>query len=215
MSSSPPGAVRPFATFVLSAAEPSQFPAPSVKEVAFIGRSNVGKSSLLNSLVGARVAFVSRTPGRTRTVSFFDVRIGSSKGPVELRLADLPGYGYAKVSKSTAREWPRFVEPYLAEREGLALCVVLVDASIPPQESDLAMVQRLRQVGRSVLVAATKSDRLPRSKVLSTMRALADYLGEEPLAVSSTTGDGLPELWRRVVTACGAGRRRAADDRKD
>jgi len=119
------GADRPFATFVLSAAAPAQFPKPDVKEVAFIGRSNVGKSSLLNALVGAKVAFVSGTPGRTRMVSFFDVRIGSGKGPVELRLADLPGYGFAKVSREAARDWPKFVEPYLAEREGLALCVVL------------------------------------------------------------------------------------------
>ena len=202
------GADRPFATFVLSAAAPAQFPKPDVKEVAFIGRSNVGKSSLLNALVGAKVAFVSGTPGRTRMVSFFDVRIGSGKGPVELRLADLPGYGFAKVSREAARDWPKFVEPYLAEREGLALCVVLVDASVPPQENDRAMVQRLREVGRVVTVAATKVDRVPRSKRVSTLKAIEDFLGEEPMPVSSKDGEGLPDLWRRIVKACGVPRRK-------
>ncbi len=126
--------MRYSAQFLLSALAAEQFPAPTVPEIAFLGRSNVGKSSLLNALVGDKAAKVSSTPGRTRAINFFAL-LDQRQQP-QLVFADLPGYGYAKISKSISAGWPAFIEPYLAERETLALCVCLIDSNIPPQESD-------------------------------------------------------------------------------
>src|ERR1700710_539576 len=129
--------------FLLSAMSPDHFPNEArtggAPEVAFLGRSNVGKSSLINSLLGEKAAKVSSTPGRTRAINFFALHEGEGKQmkvKPSLIFADLPGYGYAKISKSISAEWPTFIEPYLAEREALALCICLVDTNIPPQPSD-------------------------------------------------------------------------------
>src|SRR5579863_10276628 len=103
--------------FLLSAMNPEQFPAPGLPEVAFLGRSNVGKSSLLNAMVGATAAKVSSTPGRTRAINFF--LILDERQKKRMVFADLPGYGYAKISKSISSTWPAFIEPYLANRETL------------------------------------------------------------------------------------------------
>src|ERR1700758_3035399 len=142
--------------FLLSALAAAQFPAPTVPEIAFLGRSNVGKSSLLNALVGEKAAKVSSTPGRTRAINFF--LILDESGKPRMQFADLPGYGYAKISKSISAEWPKFIEPYLAERPALALCICLVDSKVPPQESDARLIQYLKDVGRNYLVVATKAD---------------------------------------------------------
>src|SRR5215469_17516641 len=103
--------------FLLSAVDASHFPEPTAPEIAFLGRSNVGKSSLLNALVGEKAAKVSSTPGRTRAINFF-LLLDEKERP-RMRFADLPGYGYAKISKSISAEWPKFIEPYLAERDML------------------------------------------------------------------------------------------------
>src|SRR6516225_3499573 len=133
--------------FLLSATDASHFPAEAkthgAPEVAFLGRSNVGKSSLINALLGAREARVSSTPGRTRAINFFALYQapgGRRKAIPSIVFADLPGYGYAKISKSISAEWPRFIEPYLAEREPLALCVCLVDSNVPPQQRDAQLL---------------------------------------------------------------------------
>src|SRR4029077_18555060 len=141
--------------FLLSALDAAQFPAPTVPEIAFLGRSNVGKSSLLNALVGEKAAKVSQTPGRTRAINFFALLDPRQKP--KLIFADLPGYGYAKISKSISAEWPKFIEPYLAFRQTLKLCVCLVDSNIPPQPSDAKLLEWLRHVGRDFIVVATKS----------------------------------------------------------
>src|SRR6202790_5374537 len=153
--------------FLLSATDVAHFPSEAktygAPEVAFLGRSNVGKSSLINSLLGSREAKVSSTPGRTRAIHFFSLHEGEGEKmkvrPV-LIFADLPGYGYAKISKSISAEWPKFIEPYLAERETLALAVCLVDTNIAPQPSDKILIDFFKQTQRPFLVVGTKADRL-------------------------------------------------------
>src|SRR5277367_2418583 len=106
--------MRVYPKFLISAMSPAQFPAPSVPEIAFLGRSNVGKSSLLNALLGSQQAKVSSTPGRTRSINFFSITDTPQRQQPQMFFADLPGYGYAKISKSISAEWPKFIEPYLA-----------------------------------------------------------------------------------------------------
>jgi GTP-binding protein len=183
--------------FLLSALAEAQFPAPAAPEIAFLGRSNVGKSSLLNALVGEKAAKVSSTPGRTRAINFFS--LGDDKGRAKLVFADLPGYGYAKISKSISAEWPKFIEPYLAERATLALCVCLVDSNIPPQAADRQLLDWLRAEDREFVVAATKIDRLSGNQRTRNLAALRKGLAvDDLLPVSAKTGAGVRELWARI-----------------
>ena len=176
---------------------PAQFPAPPLPEIAFLGRSNVGKSSLLNALVGEKAAKVSSTPGRTRAINFF--LLSDEKQRPVMRFADLPGYGYAKISKSISAEWPKFIEPYLAERDTLRLCVCLVDSNVPAQERDAQLIAWLRHVGRSFVVVATKIDRLSGNARTRNLAALKKGLElEEILPVSAKTNAGMRDLWARV-----------------
>lgn len=187
--------------FLLSAMAPEQFPAPGAPEIAFLGRSNVGKSSLLNGLAGAKAAKVSQTPGRTRAINFFAVSNRGSAKP-QFVFADLPGYGYAKISKSISAEWPKFIEPYLAQRETLALCICLVDSNIPAQHGDRTLIDWLRAEGREFAVVATKADRLSGNERVRNLAALKQALEiDEVVAVSSKTGYGLKELWSRIAHA--------------
>jgi GTP-binding protein len=177
-----------------------QFPAPGVTEIAFLGRSNVGKSSLLNALVGEKAARVSQTPGRTRAINFFSLQ--DDKLRPRLVFADLPGYGYAKISKSISAEWPKFIEPYLQERDTLGLCVCLVDSNIPPQARDVQLLEWLQAAGRGFVVVATKVDRLSGNERTRNLSALKKGLEvEEILAVSAKTGYGVRELWARIEEA--------------
>ncbi len=177
----------------------AQFPSTTVPEVALLGRSNVGKSSLLNALVGSQVARVSSTPGRTRAINFFSLAAPTSPGRPRLNLADLPGYGYAKISKSISAEWPSFIEPYLADRAQLALCICLVDSNIPVQKSDLQLIEWLRAHGRELLVVGTKADKLSGNERTRNQAQLREGLGiEELLMVSSKTGLGLQNLTARM-----------------
>ena len=183
--------------FLLSALSAEQFPAPSVPEIAFLGRSNVGKSSLLNALVGEKAAKVSQTPGRTRAINFFAL-LNQSQRP-QLLFADLPGYGYAKISKSISAGWPEFIEPYLAMRTMLRLCVCLVDSNVPVQERDLQLIEWLRHAGRDFLVVATKIDRLSGNERTRNLLALKKGLElEDVLPVSAKTGYGVKDLWARI-----------------
>jgi GTP-binding protein len=188
------------AEFMLSAVSAAQFPKASVPEIAFLGRSNVGKSSLLNALVGAKAAKVSSTPGRTRAINFFEVS-GERRAP-KMIFADLPGYGYAKISKSISAEWPGFIEPYLATRETLVLCICIVDANVPVRLNDRQLLDWLRSVGRELLVVATKVDRLSGNERTRNLAALKRELEfDEILAVSAKTGYGIEELWRKIEEA--------------
>lgn len=192
--------MRSSAQFLLSALSAAQFPAPTVPEIAFLGRSNVGKSSLLNALVGDKAAKVSSTPGRTRAINFFAL-VDERQRPQKV-FADLPGYGYAKISKSISAEWPKFIEPYLTDRPTLSLCICLVDSNISAQESDLQLIEWLRAAGRTFAVVATKVDRLSGNARTRNLAALKKGLElDEILAVSAKTRAGINELWARIDSA--------------
>ncbi len=188
---------------MLSALDAAHFPKVGPPEVAFLGRSNVGKSSLINSLLGEKLAKTSSTPGRTRAINFFSVRRAGRSGP-ELLFADLPGYGYAKISKEISAEWPKFIEPYLENRQTLALSIVLVDTNIAPQEKDKQLVEWLKFHQRPFVVVGTKADRVSNNVLSNSVRALKTAFGiEEILPYSTKTGAGRNELWRHIGTSCG------------
>jgi len=189
--------------FLYSVVSPEFFPPAGLPEIAFLGRSNVGKSSVINSLVSAKVAKTSNTPGRTQAINFFEIR-WPGRPRAELIFADLPGYGYAKVPREVSRSWPQFIEPYLAEREALALCLCLVDANIPPQASDTQLIGFLREINRPMLVVATKADRVG-SRLQASLQQLKMAHGiDEVLPYSAKTGLGHDELWRRLRESCSA-----------
>jgi GTP-binding protein len=193
--------MRVLSRFLASATDVSHFPAPTVPEVAFLGRSNVGKSSVINSLVGTKLARTSSTPGRTRSINFFEIRWPGKPRP-EMIFADLPGYGYAKISREISQEWPKFIEPYLNERAPLALCVALVDANVPPQQNDRQLLEFLSASGRNFLLVATKSDRLSNNQLNNVLRTLsAEYPMAQPLAYSAKTGSGRDALWKQIRQA--------------
>jgi len=197
--------------FLLSATDTAHFPTEAktfgAPEIAFLGRSNVGKSSLINSLLGSKQAHTSSTPGRTRAINFFALHEGvgeKMKQRPAMIFADLPGYGYAKISKSISAEWPKFIEPYLSEREALALAVCLVDTNIPPQPSDKILIDFFKQTQRPFLVVGTKADRLSGNALAKSVGALKRVLGvEEVLPVSAKTDAGTKALWGRLVAASG------------
>src|SRR4051794_5720112 len=192
------------AKFLTSAADPKFFPPEGPPEFAFLGRSNVGKSSLINSLLGQKIAHVSSTPGRTRTINFFGIYAKANQPHPESLLVDLPGYGYAKLSREISAEWPKFIEPYLEQRETLALSIVLVDTNIPPQDKDKQLVEWLKFNNRPFVVVGTKADRISNNVLGNSMRALKTAFGiENILPYSTKTGAGRNELWREIGARCG------------
>jgi GTP-binding protein len=194
--------------FLLSATDVSHFPTSAktfdAPEIAFLGRSNVGKSSLINSLLGSKEAHVSSTPGRTRAINFFALHEGAGdkkKIRPSLIFADLPGYGYAKISRSISSEWPQFIEPYLAERQTLALCICLVDTNIPPQPNDTQLITYLRQTQRPYLVVGTKSDRVSGNVLAKSIAALKKaHEVDEVLPISAKTDAGIKALWSKLIS---------------
>ena len=191
--------------FVTSAADPRQFPPASAPEIAFVGRSNVGKSSLINSLLGNKVAKTSNTPGRTQTINFFQVRRPGKPQP-DFVFADLPGYGYARVPKEVTAQWAGFINPYLESRESLKLCVVLVDVTIPPQELDVQLLDWLRNVDRNFVLVPTKADRISGNELRTSLQKLSEKLGvsrEQIVPFSAKSRVGYDELWRAIKAAAG------------
>src|SRR5271163_4973606 len=190
--------MRVLARFMLSATDAAHFPAPSLPEVAFLGRSNVGKSSVINTLIGAKLARTSSTPGRTRSINFFEVRWPGKPQP-EVIFADLPGYGYAKLSREISEEWPKFIEPYLNDRSTLALCLALVDVNVPPQASDRQLLDFLNASGRDFLLIATKSDRLSNNQLQNALKSLAEAYPSAPvIPFSAKTGVGRDQVWNKI-----------------
>jgi GTP-binding protein len=193
--------MRVLSQFLLAASDPTHFPDPGLPEVAFLGRSNVGKSSVINSLLGAKIAKTSSTPGRTRSINFYQIRWAGKPVP-ELIFADLPGYGYAKLSREVSSQWPAFIDPYLRERPCLALCLALVDVNVPPQSSDAQLLQFLNASARPVLIVATKSDRLSSNQLNNSLQQLSQqYPTARMVPYSARTGAGREELWREIRSA--------------
>lgn len=190
--------MRVLPRFMMSVSDASRFPAPTLPEVAFLGRSNVGKSSVINSLLGAKIAKTSSTPGRTRSINFFEIRWPGKPEP-ELVFADLPGYGYAKISREISQQWPSFIDPYLKERSCLALCVTLIDVNVPPQPADRQLLDFLSGIERPTLIVATKSDRLSGNQLRNALQTLAQEYPQSPiLPFSARTGAGRQELWQEI-----------------
>lgn len=193
------------AEFLQTATRPQDWPRGPVPEVAFVGRSNVGKSSMLNALTGRKgLARVSNTPGRTRALQFFEVSYRATKAarPRALRFCDLPGYGYAKVSKAERDRWAAMIEDYLRGREALRAVVLIVDARHPTQESDLDAAAFLRAAGRRVILAATKVDKLTRNEQAGSLSAVEKAFELErgdAVPFSAVEGTGAEPLWTRLA----------------
>jgi len=182
------------AEFVVSAAGPDQFPAESLPEVAFLGRSNVGKSSLLNCLVHQNgLAFTSARPGCTQLINFYRV-------DGQFHFVDLPGYGYARVPKDVAFQWKQLIEQYLLHRRSLELCFVILDARRGWMEKDLELKQWLEFHNRRYIVIATKTDKLRTQKdQRQSAAAIRKFQDDEPLPFSAVTCRGVREIWQAIL----------------
>jgi GTP-binding protein len=182
------------AEFVVSAARPEQFPAESLPEFAFLGRSNVGKSSLLNALTGKRgLAFTSARPGCTQVINFYRVEN-------KLCFVDLPGYGFAQTPAAIRSRWKQLIESYLEKRKSLELCFLLLDSRRGWMDQDVELREWLEFHRRPYLVVATKTDKLKSQK--EQHRGMAgirsERLDHEPVPFSAVTGRGVREIWQAI-----------------
>jgi GTP-binding protein len=179
------------------AVKAAQYPPDDRREIAFAGRSNVGKSSLLNLLTGRkRLARVSGSPGKTRTINFYSVNDDS------FRIVDLPGYGYAKLSRSITENWGDMIEAYLKNRKNLARVALLTDIRHKPSAQDVQLYEWLRHYGLEGLVIATKADKLSRGEAAKNLRLIRETLGladgDALLAVSALKRTGVEELLNEI-----------------
>jgi GTP-binding protein len=194
------------AAFIKTAVQPGDWPRGFMPELAFVGRSNVGKSSMLNALTRRTgLARVSVTPGRTRALQFFEVtyRPTPAARPRKVRFCDLPGYGYAKVSKTERDQWASMIEEYVKDRKDLQAVVLIVDARHEPQPSDHDALAFLRETcGRKVIVAATKIDKIVKSKRVGPIALVQKEMGLEKgdaIPFSAIEGTGAEALWTRIA----------------
>ncbi len=181
------------ANFIAAATETTSFPRDYKPEIAFLGRSNVGKSSLINSLLGVKgLARTSSTPGRTQSINFFSIN-------EKFFFVDLPGYGYAKTSKEKRYEWGKLIEKYLAEREQLVLSILIVDARHEPSPLDLQMNSWLRHFELPYLVVSTKVDKLSVNVRRKSWQDTKKVLNtENVIQYSSITREGLKDVWNVI-----------------
>jgi len=182
------------ATFVKSATSPEHYPRDGRPEIAFMGRSNVGKSSLINSLLGVRaLARTSSTPGRTQLINFFLINNA-------FHFVDLPGYGYARVPRDVKKLWGPMVEKYLATRPGLVLSIVITDSRHEPTELDLRMKQWLEAREKPFIVVATKADKLSSNQLRASLSRASAVLGtNEVVAYSAVTRSGAARIWKEIT----------------
>lgn len=189
------------AQFVAGAATLTQLPAPTFAEIAFAGRSNVGKSSLINSLVRRKkLVRTSSAPGCTRAINIFRVRLRMNGEEAHLDLVDLPGYGYAQRSKAERKSWGPLIEGFLRGRPGLRGAVVILDIRRGAREEDLQLLEFLRTVGVPSVVVATKIDKLPASKRALALVELQRDIGAPVLTYSASSHDGRDALWERLLS---------------
>jgi GTP-binding protein len=183
------------ATFVCSAVSPEHYPPPDLPEVAFAGRSNVGKSSLINKLLNRKkLVRTSKTPGRTQLLNFFEIN-------GVWRFVDFPGYGYAKVPAEVKKRWRPMVETYLLTRPNMAGLVLLLDLRRTPSEEDLNLWHWLQENGVRVISVVTKVDKLSTSKRNKQIAKIAERLGcltAELLQFSAISGEGREPLWQAI-----------------
>jgi len=178
------------AEFITGAVSPAGYPPDDLPEVAFAGRSNVGKSTLINALLNRhKLCRTSSTPGKTQEINFY--RING-----RFNLVDLPGYGYARVPLAEKRKWGERIETYLSVRPSLKLVVILVDIRHEPSVLDRQMVEWTRHLGRDYRIVATKADKLSRSKAFQQVALFRRELGGDPVGVSAHKKDGLDVLWK-------------------
>jgi len=183
------------ADFVKSAVLPSQYPSGSLPEVAFAGRSNVGKSSLINTLTQRKgLARISNAPGCTQLINFFTVND-------QISLVDLPGYGFARVPEAVKKNWGPMVETYLKERQALRLVVLVLDVRRNPGEHDLSLFKWFESYRIPCLIALTKTDKLSKQQVMNRRRVIMNHLTEQAVSAicfSARTGAGKEELWQEI-----------------
>ena len=188
------------AEFVKSAFFAKDYPESDLPEIAFVGRSNVGKSSMINSLLGRKkLVKVSAKPGKTRTINFFNIE-------EKLMLVDLPGYGFAAVSKSERASWAKCIETYLTERHNLKACVLILDIRRKPSDEDLDMLGWLSDTETNTLVVLTKTDKLSNNQIAKQLKIIAEEVGidkEHFFLYSSITGRGKDEVWQAVESVTG------------
>lgn len=189
------------ASFVIGAAEWEQLPTDGRPEVAFVGRSNVGKSSLLNALLHRKhLAYTSKAPGKTQQLNYFLI-------DGRFYLVDLPGYGYAKAPRSARAQWARLQDRYLAERDSLRGVVQLIDSRHPPQDSDVELMETLQRIGRPHLIVLTKADKLSGNGRAQAQRRIDDCLEdlgmERPTVLTSAeSGRGMGPVRHWIADTC-------------
>ena len=184
------------AEFILSAAKPEQFLKTDLPEICFAGRSNVGKSSMINRILDRKkLVKVGNTPGKTRLVNFFNI---DSK----YIFTDLPGYGYAAVSKTERASWGKLIEYYFAHRKNLALCVLLLDIRRIPNDDDMKMMEAMKSRNVPLIAVLTKSDKLSNNEKAKQIKIISEKIQipkENLIVFSSMTGQGKEQVWQEIL----------------
>jgi GTP-binding protein len=185
--------------FITSAVKPDQYPQHTLPEIAFIGRSNVGKSSLLNTLVNKKnLAHISNTPGRTQRINFFNI-------DEKLCFVDLPGYGFAKVPERIKRQWKPMIESYLLKGQNLKSVVLILDSRHQPTKQDIMMREWLQAYHIPMILVATKIDKIPKSKRARQIKKIKETLRTQPtekiFPFSALTHEGFKPIWHAIFQA--------------